>query len=347
MIRNALAGFASGAAVAAVSAAMYLRTPAPTAPDRPGAPATGENTVPAPGTSEDLLKKEVALLEERIRAQKAELERRGAHRQDPGPSRAATLRAALAKRLAARARAIVDGNVLQTEEGMSLEIEFQRWLASLVEETGLTLAEATWSPDGLFAFVTDVAASLDPPLSAQVLQDLRAGREQALVDWQEYLSDRPGLSVLRRGLETSGRLDRFYDVLCDVLPDDAYDEITETFENFELSWSDVNGSSFWGTRAEIRVELMRDWSSQLKLRREQEAALGPIVEEYMVRFAAIRSQAPTVSGQSYVHGIETRRAEIALQEEMQKRIAAEMELDAAQAERLRLWSTTYQLEEKQ
>lgn len=345
MIRNALAGFAAGAVVAALSAALFLRRPVPAAADRPGAPAADGTSVTAPGTSAGSLNEEIALLEERVRAQKAELDLKSANPQGAGPSRARALRAALAKRLAARARAIVDGNVIQSEEGMTLEIEFQRWLAALVEETGLTLAEATWSPDGLFAFVNDVAASLDPPLPAQVLQELRAGREQALKDWEAYLRDRPGLSLLRRGLETSGRVDRLYDVLCDSLPDDTYDEITETFENFELSWSDVNSSSFWGTRAEIRVELMRDWSSQLKLRREQETAMGPIIEEYMVRFAAIRSQAPTVSGQSYVAGIETRRAEIALQEEMQKRIAAELDLDAPQAERLRLWATTYQLEE--
>ena len=344
MIGRALAGFVAGALVAALIAAMVLRSPGAATAAGPLTPAKGGAAAPRPDDEEAALRKEIAGLEERILSRKSELESLRAAAQAPAARRAATLRAALAKRVGARAKAIATEEFLRTIEGQGLQVDLQRWLAALCDETGLTLAEVTWSPDGLYSFMAEVIASLDPPLPEQAQKDFDAARERIRKEWEEYMRDRSGLSLLRRGLETTEFVNLLYDAIMETIPDERADEVYSSFEYFELSRGDISFSAMWGSRPEVRTKLMNEWATQFELRAEQKAAMGPIVDEFMTRFEALQSRAPTGPGTSYEAGLESRRAEIALQEDMQRRIAAELELTADQAERLNRWSTTYQFE---
>jgi hypothetical protein len=334
----------AGAAVAALTAAVLLRSPGALPASRTSAPASGGTAARSAAEEAGALQLEIAGLEQRLQFQKAEHERLRAAT-PATPSRvAAARRGALAKRVAARAAAIANDDFLRSSEGLGLQTDLQRWLAALCEETGLTLAEATWSPDGLYAFIAEVIASLDPPLPEQARQDFDAARERVGKEWDAYMKEREGMTLLRRGLETTEFVNLLYGAIGEAVPDDRADEVYASFDEFELSWGDTGASNHRGTRPEIRTKLVEDWASQFELRPEQKPALGPIVDEFMTRYEALEARAPTGPGTTYEAGRESRRAAIALQEEMQRRIGAELDLSAEQAERLKQWSRTYGFE---
>jgi hypothetical protein len=338
---HALAGFVAGAAVAALAAALLLRSPGGASPAAPDSPSKAETPPRAPDDEAANLRNEVSSLEKRIQAQKAELELLRAGPGGPSSRRAIALRAALAKRVGARALAISESDYLSSSEGRGLQFDLQRWLAALCEESGLTLAEATWSPDGLYAYIAEVIAALDPPLPEQALKDFEAARERVRKEWDAYMQDREGMSILRRGLETAEFVNLLYDAIFETVPDERTGEVCCAFENFELAWGDISNYSFAGSRAEIRANLLDNWSSEFDLRPEQKTALAPIVDEYMRRYEALESQTPTGSTRGYEADRELRRTAIALQEEMQRRVAAELDLSPEQAGRLQQWSSSY------
>jgi hypothetical protein len=139
-------------------------------------------------------------------------------------------------------------------------------------------------------------------------------------------------------------MSRFYDAIEAGVPADREDAVYYAFESFEVPWGDLGSYDMHSTRSAIRAQFVLSWTEAFALQKNQEPVVAAIVDDYMARYETMVSglRARIASGQATQRDL--RRAEIALTEEMQKRVAAELDLDEKQAERVKNWGTIYRFE---
>ncbi|NUN49437.1 MAG: hypothetical protein HUU15_11475, partial [Candidatus Brocadiae bacterium] len=246
-------------------------------------------------------------------------------------------RRGLARRAGAEARRIADGDFLETPEGQAFSVEFQRWIQALCEETGLPPGEATFSPDGLWAFFLEAFASADPPLP----DDARRAFEERLAafrgEWDAYAAARPGLTPMERARETSNFWPALYEAVGDTFPEPFVEAARAAFDDFNLA-TPTESKWFSGQRSQVQEQISRSISADLGLDDRRQAALGPLVDAFMRRTEEANRLGIDGSRESRRR---VARAQYDAMLLLQKDIAATLSLDAGQAGRVRDWETLY------
>lgn len=226
------------------------------------------------------------------------------------------------------------------KEAKALQAELQELMSALAAELGISPEEAMRSPKGLSALLIELLGQSVPPLTAaqeQQLRDLLAGQLPAWEEWMKSRGEMTALEARRRFLDLAGA-DR------KAFLASLSEEQRAIISGYGLLDQQIQGSQTWfdGTKAAVTKAVAADWTATLSLTEQQQAAVAPIVEEYVLKSRELND---SIWNRRYA-GEELSREEdyalrLDLMIETQKKIAESARLTDEQMQAMKEWQFTY------
>lgn len=210
-----------------------------------------------------------------------------------------------------------------------LAAEFAVAVRELMESEGTDFYGACWAPDGMWALTLEVLGgeSLGPEQAASLRALLEAAREP----WRKVgdaLGGRTGLERDAERLRLHKELRAKFFQALDPGQRAAAQELWKALPGGEPHL----GGVWYGSSDQLAREVPREWAAELGLNESQQAAVRPIVEEYLREYAAMR--AGPQDGDP-----DLRCAQMMLR--AQQRMSETLALTDSQREALRRWSKIY------
>ena len=254
----------------------------------------------------------------------------GPARSDASPSPAARRSlAALLDRLRAVRAGFASPEFYGSADQQLLAAEFAVAVRDLMKSEGTDFYGACWAPGGMWSLTLEFLGgdSLGPDQAAALRGLLEAAREP----WREASGPLEGRTGLERDVERL-RLHRelrgkFFEAL-----DPGQRATTRELWKALPGGEPHLGGVWYGGADQLAREVPREWAAELSLNESQQAAVRPIVDEYLREYAAMRAGPQDADP-------DLRCAQMMMR--AQQRMRETLDLTDSQREALRRWSKIY------